>query len=293
MKSNILKQNELAIDKWGNAPKFSPGSRFSLSDKVRVIYETKRLYIIRSISKYLKQHPGKVIKVIDFGSGHGGLAIDIKKVFGKKIEMYGYEVSPKAFEIALSHKKSHNQLVHFHLDEECNITEYFKEKKFDIIISTDVFGHVPDLSVAFKGLYEVLIPGGEVHAFSESVTSSFLMVATHLKNKGIELDSSSEEHISLFPKEELESLLKEAGFSKTVSYGFDPIRFAFYPDRYLQYLKEVKSPYYIPGLIFSLFSMGPLKKPAMIVFSFINYLLALSLGRFVNTAGCFVSAYKA
>ena len=40
----------------------------------------------------------------DFGSGHGGLTIDIKKYFGNRLEICGYEVNKKALKIAEQYK---------------------------------------------------------------------------------------------------------------------------------------------------------------------------------------------
>ncbi|WP_127716146.1 class I SAM-dependent methyltransferase [Halobacteriovorax sp. HLS] len=292
MKSQILKNNELAINKWGNSPKFSKGKDLLFKDRIRLIYETKRFYIIRKIEKYLSETSKKSIRVLDFGSGHGGLSIDIKKYFQDRIEMHGYEVSPKAYAIACDHAKDYSQEVNFHLDEACNIREVFNDFKFDIIVSTDVFGHVPDLPNAFIELNDILIPGGEVHSFSETTTGNFLFIANYLANRGIELDESKEEHISLYPKKELEYLMKSAKFINVSSYGFDPIRFPFYPERYIKHLKKVNSPFLLLGYIFSIFSFGPLRKPTLIIFNFVNYLLAMTLGRLINTAGCFISAKK-
>jgi 2-polyprenyl-3-methyl-5-hydroxy-6-metoxy-1,4-benzoquinol methylase len=292
MSTEILKANELAIDKWGNAPKFSIGPVMTSKDKLRLLYETKRFYLVSNIKKYLKNNPKKKIKVLDFGSGHGGLSIDIKKVFGDKIEMYGYEVSPKAYEISLEHAKKYNSSVKLNLDEGCDIAKFFSNTKFDIIVSTDVFGHVPNLPETFIHLNEILTPAGEIHAFSESTTGNFLFMANYLANKGVELDASSEEHISLYPKKELEYLLRSAQFIEVRSYGFDPIRFPFYPQRYLSHLVKLKSPFAILGYFFSIFSSGPLKKPSLIIFNLVNYGLTLTLGRLVNTAGCFISCKK-
>lgn len=292
MNSQILKNNELAIDKWGNSPKFSKGSEMTFQDQLRLLYETKRLYIISNIKKVLENNPTKLISVIDFGSGHGGLSIDLKKYFGSRIEMHGYEVSPKAHEISLKHAKEYNQDINFHLDTDCDIQKKFADKKFDVIVSTDVFGHVPDLPGAFFELNAILNPSGELHSFSESTTGNFLFIANYLANRGVELDASKDEHISLYPKKELEYLLRSAKFINVKSYGFDPVRFPFYPERYLPHLKKIKSPLLIPAYFFSIFSFGKLRKPTFIIFNLINYCLTLTLGKLVNTAGCFISAKK-
>ena len=292
MNSQILKNNELAINKWGNSPKFSKGPEMSIQDHLRLLYETKRLYIINRIKKFLKENPEKILSVIDFGSGHGGLSIDLKKFFGSKIEMHGYEVSPKAHEISLKHARDFDQDVSFHLDTDCNIIKKFQDKKFDVIVSTDVFGHVPNLPQAFVELNSILKPCGELHSFSESTTGKFLFMANHLAKRGVELDASKDEHISLYPKKELEYLLRSAKFIEVKSYGFDPIRFPFYPERYLPHLRTIKSPLLVLGYFFSIFSFGKLRKPTMVLFNIFNYFLTLSIGKLINTAGCFISAKK-
>jgi 2-polyprenyl-3-methyl-5-hydroxy-6-metoxy-1,4-benzoquinol methylase len=292
LNSQILKNNELAIDKWGNSPKFSKGPTMSLQDTLRLLYETKRLYIITKIDKLLKKNPKKILSVVDFGSGHGGLSIDLKKYFGSRIEMHGYEVSPKAHEISLAHAAEFDQDINFHLDTECNIQNKFKDKRFDVIVSTDVFGHVPNLPHAFVELNSILKPSGELHSFSESTTGKFLFMANYLANRGVELDASKDEHISLYPKKELEYLLRSAKFIEVKSYGFDPIRFPFYPERYLPHLRRLNSPLMLLGYFFTVFSFGKLRRPTMVLFNIVNYGLALSIGKLVNTAGCFISAKK-
>ena len=64
----------------------------------------------------------------DFGSGHGGLTIDIKKYFGNRLEICGYEVNKKALKIAEQYKNQIGLELNFLLDEEANVDKYFEGK---------------------------------------------------------------------------------------------------------------------------------------------------------------------
>ena len=74
---DILRENELAIDKWVNRPKLS--RKMSIIDHVKLLHDTKRFFIASELKK-LHYNLGRPIRVFDFGSGHGGLTIDIKVV---------------------------------------------------------------------------------------------------------------------------------------------------------------------------------------------------------------------
>ena len=66
--------NESMIGCWINPPVFL-SKRRTLKETLRYYHDAKRVFIFKEIKKILKTK--KRIKVLDFGSGHGGGAIHI------------------------------------------------------------------------------------------------------------------------------------------------------------------------------------------------------------------------
>ena len=206
--SEILSVNELAIDKWVNKPKLSPD--MTIIDKVKLLHDTKRFFIVSELKKY-QQDLGRPIRVLDFGSGQGGLTIDVKIAMGDTIKITGYDVSPKATGIARNTAKKYDANVDFILDTACEPPNVVNEK-FDAIISCDVFGHVPSIPQTFKQLNDLLLPGGKLIAFSETITGDALIIPKMLARHGFRMDNSIEEHISLHSVHELKYFLTDSHF---------------------------------------------------------------------------------
>ena len=289
--SEYIGRNEQAIDKWVCAPMLSKSTRLSFLDWMRMLNNTKFCHLSHAINRF-QNNSGQPIDILDFGSGQGGLTIDLKRFFGSRINIVGYDVSPRAVQIAQGHKTAYGADVDFVLDRDCDVVAALGGKQFDIIVSTDVFGHVPNLPDCFHKLNRSLRENGELHAFSESITGKRLFIANYLRKRGVNLDDSAEEHISLYPIRELKSMLQNAQFARVDAYACDPIRFPFYPERYIPGLWKTRSPLLPLALFFKLFKAGVLRYPADVVFNQINYFFAHIVKDRFDTAGCLISAYK-
>jgi 2-polyprenyl-3-methyl-5-hydroxy-6-metoxy-1,4-benzoquinol methylase len=280
--AEILERNEIAIDKWQNRPKFT--NPMSLVSWLKFLHDTKRFFIIQEIKKHLSSTGKNRLRILDFGSGQGGITLDIKTYFGNYVEVVGYDVSPKACAIASGVATQLGSDVNFICDPDCNIEAAIKSK-FDIVISCDVFGHVPSVLDTFKSLHKLILPGGGVIAFSESITGDSLFIPRYLKSQGFSVDDSEEEHISLHSVKELHSFLSSAGFMEIKIFPFDPIRFAFYPKRYLKSLRQCNKPLFATAVILSLFQ----NKLTEIAYNQINLFLARHMTTH-DTAGCLIIA---
>lgn len=289
--SEYIDRNEQAIPKWVCTPMLSKSARLSFRDWMRTLNNTKFFYLTNAIGRFSKNST-QPVKILDFGSGQGGLTIDLKRFFGSRINIVGYDVSPRAVRIAQGHKTAYGADVEFVLDQDCDVVAALGGKLFDIIVSTDVFGHVPDLPDCFHKLNRLLREDGELHAFSESITGERLFIANYLKKRGVDLDDSEEEHISLYSIGELKSMLEKARFPHVDVYAFDPIRFPFYPERYIPGLRKTRSPLLPIALLCKFFKLGLLRYPANLVFNQVNYFLAHIVKDRYDTAGCLISAYK-
>ncbi len=279
---DILVANEKAIDKWVHPPKFS--KKFGFVDWLKYLHDTKRYFIINEISCILSKNSGAPVHVLDFGSGHGGISIDIKTYFGDAVCITGYEVSPKAIKIAQEAAKKRGAEINFILDEACDLVRAV-DRSYDAVVSCDVFGHVPSIPDAFSQIKNILKPGGRLIAFSETLTGKSLLMPTYLAKKGFQMDDSETEHISLFTAAELDCFLRRAGFDVLKFYPYDPIRFPFYPRRYLSKLRACNFPLFIVAFIFSLFQ----NRITEIAYNQFNLFLSKRIG-LVTTAGCLFSA---
>lgn len=279
----ILIANELAIDKWINKPKLSRAMTFI--DYVKLLHDTKRYFIVQELKKLYKIR-NRPLRVFDFGSGQGGLTIDIKIALKDKIIISGYDVSPKANSISVQAAKQADVEVDFVCDPGCDPRQVFSEN-FDAIISCDVFGHVPSVPETFANLHEMLLPGGKIIAFSESITGKYLTIPKLLANKGFKMDDSEDEHISLHSVFELKRFLVDVGFSVPVIYPYDPIRFPFYPKRYLSKLIKLRHPLCLLALVLALFQ----NRATEIVYNQFNLFLAKRI-KIRDTAGCLLVATK-
>lgn len=280
---DILQLNEAAIEKWINPPKLS--GRMTLVDRLKLWHDTKRYFIVRELAR---QHAslGRLspLKVLDFGSGHGGVTIDVATVLGPRIQMTGYDVSRKACDIASRAAQRCQASVHFLADPDCDIEQAVATPQ-DAIISCDVFGHVPSVPDTFKALRRCLVPGGKLIAFSETVTGSSLTIPTYLRNKGFRMDDSEEEHISLHTVRELKAFLEDAGFVNVQVFPYDPIRFLFYPKRYITKLRQVNKPLWLLALVLSVFQ----NRLTEIAYNQFNLWLAQRVSM-KDTAGCLIVA---
>lgn len=246
----ILANNEKAIHKWTGKPKLKINQK--ILNKIKILHDTKKHFLIRNIEKILAQKKRK-IRVLDFGCGHGGLICDLKIYFGDQLELYGYDVSQTAVSIAEETIEQNGlEDINLVLDTRADLA-IISRTNFDVIVSCDVFGHVPDVQTTFSKLFNILTDDGLLIAFSETKLGPSLVVPNLLVNRGIVLDSSIDEHISLHSVTEIRDYLSLAGFDTVKVFPFQPIRFIFYPKRYLKHLWEIRHPLTIIAAFFALF----------------------------------------
>lgn len=279
---DILQANETAVDKWCNPPKLS--ARMSWVDRLKLWHDTKRYFIVRELKRLHQRQGSRALRVMDFGSGHGGVTIDVATAMGERIQMIGYDVSPKACDIARRAAAARQAQVRFLADPACQIEAAVSTQQ-DAIISCDVFGHVPSVPDTFKSLYKLIAPGGQLIAFSETITGTALTIPTYLRQKGFRMDDSEEEHISLHSVHELKRFLEEAGFVRVRIYPYDPIRFLFYPKRYIAKLWQVSRPLWALACVLALLQ----NRLTEVLFNQFNLWLAQRVALH-DTAGCLIVA---
>jgi len=100
-------------------------------------HEEDSPYKAKWIQKIIKKNSLNPKNICEIGCGSGETLNQLSQEYDKKINFFGYEVSPQAFEIC-KNKTKENLTFHFRnlLDE--------KDKKFDIAMIIDVIEHVED-----------------------------------------------------------------------------------------------------------------------------------------------------
>lgn len=99
------------------------------------------------------------VRVLDVGSGIGGAAFHLAKVYGAKVT--GIDLAEEMVNIALDRtaQLGLGDSVKFLLGD---VLETEFPDTFDIIWSRDAFMHIPDKPRLFARLYQLLAPGGRL-----------------------------------------------------------------------------------------------------------------------------------
>jgi len=170
-------------------------------------------------------------KVIDFGCGTGGLTLNFSRVL--ECAIHGYDIFPTQIEIANSQAKKWGSPSQFFLLNEKGRFP-LESSSVDAIFSADVLGHVPDIPAVLEDWRRVLKIGGAVALFTEaSYSSSDQSLMARLARNGLDMCAAVPEHISLFPREKLESMFAQAGFTVEERYSANLLHWWFFPKDYV------------------------------------------------------------
>lgn len=223
-------------------------------------HEVKRSLIFREVEKILLYKDS--IDILDFGSGQGDLALDLKNYFGKKVNVWGYEVSPCAYAMALKHNSMHQQSVNFFLDESDLFDYTMGHRVFDLIVSRNFFHYTTKPVDIFTSFRRVLKADGLLLAFGDLAP------------------------IAVYSNNELKEFLKSSGFSQFDVFPFDPLRFSYSSKSFLKYIKNTNSKY-----CYLIRALSFLERPLSLN---LFYPLKLHFARFYDdqseSSGCLVRA---
>ncbi|RZA08299.1 MAG: SAM-dependent methyltransferase [Proteobacteria bacterium] len=185
-------------------------------------------WAIRDMGAFLEKHKSQPSpRIIDFGCGTGSETIHLASCIGHPIK--GYDIFPTQLAIADAFEKDAKTGCSFGMLNDGKIPE--ADASIDVIYSSHVLGHVPDVKVMLKDWARVLKPGGQVALYTESNFSPVdtSMAADIYRKFNVSQLRDLEHHISLYPREELEPMFAEAGFTfhRRVAYNawkpvFDP-----------------------------------------------------------------------
>jgi ubiquinone/menaquinone biosynthesis C-methylase UbiE len=150
--------------------------------------------------------PGSL--ALDFGCGIGGWSVFLQKTFGFTI--VGMDISKEAVKFAKENYSNENACF---LVGDCQ-NPPFRKEVFDIIFSSDVLGHVPDVMQALKEMFTLLKKEGIASIYSESSFDSDFISRNLIKKLGFDpwsLDITFY-HVSLYPLHRLLEMINSVGF---------------------------------------------------------------------------------
>jgi SAM-dependent methyltransferase len=177
-------------------------------------------------------------KIADFGCGTGGTTLNFGEIF--RTPILGVDIFETQLEIARHHSKAIGSTCSFaRLEGEGRIP--VADGALDVLMSLDVLGHVPNVPYALAEWARALRPGGTVLLFTEAQHSlQDRSIMAWLARAGADMVSVVPEHISLFPREELEEMFARAGLQVRERFSANVGHFFFFPKDYVLLLKGRK-----------------------------------------------------
>ena len=108
----------------------------------------------KKVIKILRKHLGDLSNknLLDIGCSSGIMTNHYADYF---YEVDGLDIDQKAIEYARSNTKNKN--INFILSP---LEELQIEKRYDVMICSHIYEHVPDSSILFQRIYDLLKPGG-------------------------------------------------------------------------------------------------------------------------------------
>jgi ubiquinone/menaquinone biosynthesis C-methylase UbiE len=213
--------------------------------RLRFRNDVRHYFLIRYLEKILEHATSKPL-VLDFGCGTGGVTISLAKYMG--IPLVGFDIFPTQIQIATDLARRFENKSEFRLMKD-DATFPLENNSVDAIVSGDVLGHVPDIPFTLKEWVRVLKKGGGISLFTEATYSEKdRSLMARLAKNGLDMCEAVPEHISLFPREELEKMFKNAGLEVVERKSANVFHWFFFPKDYvLLYQKFGKKPllYYV------------------------------------------------
>ena len=201
------------VEIWDAEPVFLD-EKVTWQDKLKLLFYPKKWFLYRYVELKVKSRKYKVdepFKILDVGCGTGADVVDLKKMFGRKVEVVGVDVVALEIDVAKEKIKQHGVWAEVMVYDGENLP--FPDHSFDAIYTSDVLGHVKNVDAWLTELSRVLKTGGALAMFAESKLGKHAYIRNYLLRRGINTDPHKEFHISLYSKEELQEKLRIAGFA--------------------------------------------------------------------------------
>jgi ubiquinone/menaquinone biosynthesis C-methylase UbiE len=286
------KVNNEGSEIWDTNPVFL-GDTVTTKDWLKLMFYPKKFLLYRWIRKEQKARRKEqtIFRVLDVGCGTGASVIDLKKIFGRGADVVGVDVVRLQIDLAKDKIKKHG--VYAQVDWYDGFHLPFPDNSFDAVYTSDVLGHVENVSLWLRELNRVLKPGGTLAMFSESKLGKHAWIRKYLFAHGLNVDPHAQFHISLYSKQELKTLLNQSGFKiKFMSSVFWPA-FLLHPEEFFDSLQKQKKFPILRALNRVLTKLKKKTYPYSTAFSELYGLFEiLTLGRFVESQGYVILGKK-
>jgi len=150
------------------------------------------------IKRILWRNQIRPATVCDVGCGAGEVLSQLQKTLSHHCNLYGYDVSPQAIDLAVSRA---NQRLHFCLADICAVEGTW----FDLLLALDVFEHIED----YYGFLRQLKSKALHKIFHIPLDIS---VQTVLRKNGLLKRRFLHDHLHFFNKETALHALRDAGY---------------------------------------------------------------------------------
>lgn len=252
----------------------------------------EKLVWILSVKQFVIEHlltPAKGSRVLEFGCGTGGLAIDISR--RRDVRVVGLDIYEKQAGIAQAQRRKYQARCDFLIYDGENLP--FANESFDYMYSVDVFGHVPNLQRIIHELCRVAKHGARAAIFSESKVGRWSIVQHYLSQKGVDIDAHTASHISMYSKRELIAMLERGGFVVRRTHSASILRFIMYPEWFYEVLSH-RDGFPLFRMVNScLYHLKKWSRPfSTVICQSYTLLEILTLGRIAESSGIYFQVQK-
>jgi len=285
---------------WDAKPVFL-GETIPWKDWAKLLFYPKRFLLYRHIRKHVHSLERRfsridgaeryVPTIVDVGCGTGAHVIDLKKMFGRRVNVIGLDVVQLQIDLAKVKLKQHGVWAEVLFYDGVRLP--LNTHSVDALYTSDVLGHVADVPAWLGELARVLKPGGVLAIFSESKLGKHAYLRNYLLKRGMNTDPHAEFHISLFSKEKLAGMLDKAGFDVGRMYTTAVLKFLIHPDELYPAFQASNQFPMLKALNWLLYFLKKKTHPYSTALCELYSLVEmLTIGRFLESQGYVVLARK-
>ncbi len=294
-KQTALGWGETGEDKgemWDAPPLFT-GPSVSTKDRLKLLFFPKKFLLYGYVKKAVRRakKEGRKARIVDVGCGTGGAVIDMKKMFGRSVEVIGLDVLQLQIDVAKKKIKEHGVWAEIMWFD--GKTFPFSDGTIDAVYSSDVLGHVPDVPAWLREISRILRSGGTLAMFAESKLGKHAYIRNYLMENGLNTDPHAKYHVSLYSKQELIDLLDNTGFVIKKMYSVFWAKFFVHPDELYPAFKGQKGFLVFKIINAILHFIKKITKPvSLAIAEFYGLIEMVTIGRWIESQGYIVLATK-